>query len=112
MNITVSIIDAVSGHPAEGVEVSVVGQPAGELTGHLNGLTDPAGNFTYSSGAAQVSWSGQYILELNVDAYFASQGMMAGYKSVTIVVRVDSTRSNYRIGTFITPFAHATWSVR
>src|SRR5690348_15215105 len=58
VNITVSIIDGVSGHPAEGVEVSVVGRPDGELSRSLHGLTDPQGNFTYSPRTGRPSSSG------------------------------------------------------
>lgn len=112
MNISVNVIDGVSGHPAEGVEVAVIGRPAGESARRQQGLTDPKGNFTYSSGTAGLYSGGFYTLELAVDAYYASQGIMAGYKQVTIVVRVVNTQSDYWVGTLITPFAHATWSVQ
>jgi 5-hydroxyisourate hydrolase-like protein (transthyretin family) len=112
VNITVSVIDGVSGHPAEGVEVSVVGRPAGEPTRRLHGFTDLDGNFTYSSETPKISDGGCYVVELDVDAYYTSQGIMAGYKRVSIVVRIAGTESDYRVGTFITPFAHATWSLR
>jgi 5-hydroxyisourate hydrolase-like protein (transthyretin family) len=112
VNITVNVTDGVSGHPAEGVKVTVADRPAGELGRGLHGLTDPQGNFTYSPGAEGLPHGGCYSLELDVDAYFASLGILAGYKQVTIVVRVVSTQTEYRIGTLITPFAHASWSIR
>jgi hypothetical protein len=37
--------------------------------------------------------------------------MVADYNQVTILVRVVNTQTDYLIGTLITPFAHATWSV-
>lgn len=112
MNITVSVIDGVSGLPAEGVEVTLVGGPAAERAHRMHALTDAQGNFTYSPGAERVSNGGQYAVELDVDAYFASLGIVAGYKHVAILVRVANTEKEYRIGALITPFAHATWSVR
>jgi 5-hydroxyisourate hydrolase-like protein (transthyretin family) len=110
VNVTVTVIDGVSGQPADGVEVTVVGRLAGEEIRRLDGFTDSQGNFTYSSGAEQPSNGTDYTVELDVDAYFASLGIVAGYKQVTILVRVLSTQTDYRIGTLITPFAHATWS--
>lgn len=112
MNIIVTVIDGVSGHPAEGVEVTIVGRPAGEQRLRLRGLTDEEGNFIYSPVAERLSKGEYYTVELDVDAYFASLGMVAGYKQVTILVRVVNTQTNYKIGTLITPCSHATWSVR
>jgi 5-hydroxyisourate hydrolase-like protein (transthyretin family) len=110
VNITVTVIDGVSGHPAEGVEVTVIGRSIGEQS-RLDGLTDVRGNFTYSAESERLS-RGEYTVELDVDAYFASLGIVAGYKHVTILVRVVAAQADYRIGTLITPFAHTTWSVR
>ncbi|NKZ03745.1 hydroxyisourate hydrolase [Actinomadura latina] len=108
-----SVIDGVSGRPAEGVEVSVLGRPAGEPGRRLHGFTDPDGNFTYSSETPKIPGGGGcYDVELDVDAYYTSQGIVAGYKKVSIVVRIDGTEPDYRVGTFITPFTHATWSLR
>jgi 5-hydroxyisourate hydrolase-like protein (transthyretin family) len=112
VSITVTVIDGVSGRPAEGVVVTVVGQPAGGQILRLHGFTDAKGEFTCSPVADQQSNGECYIVELDVDAYFASLGMMAGYKQITISVRVFDTRADYRMGTLITPFAHATWSIR
>ena len=112
MNITVSVTDGVSGHPAEGVEVTVVGRPAGEPTLCLHGLTDRQGNFTYSPGTERLSQGEYYTVELDVNAYFASLGTVAGYKRVTVLVRVLNTQTDYRIGALITPFVHTIWSAR
>jgi 5-hydroxyisourate hydrolase-like protein (transthyretin family) len=112
VNITITVIDGVSGHPADGVEVAVVGRPIGEEVRCLEGRTDIQGNFTYSPESERLSKGEYYTVELDVDAYFASLGLVAGYKQVTILVRVLNTQSDYRIGTLITPFAHASWSAR
>ena len=112
MKITVTVIDGISGHPADGVEVTIVGRPAGEQTLRLRGLTDEEGNFIYSPVAVRLSKGEYYTVEVDVDAYFASFGMMAGYKQVTILVRVVNTQTDYRIGMLITPSSHVTWSVR
>jgi 5-hydroxyisourate hydrolase-like protein (transthyretin family) len=112
VNIALSVIDGVSGLPAEGVEVTVVGRPAGERSPRLRGLTDAQGNFTYSTGVERSPNGENYTVEIDVDAYFASLGIVAGYKQLSILVRVASTEREYRIGVLITPFAHATWSVQ
>lgn len=110
MNITITVIDGLSGHPADGVGVTVVGRLAGEAARRLNGFTDPRGKFTYAAGSEHPSDGTDYTVELDVDAYFASLGIVAGCKQVTIRVRVVSTQTDYRIGALITPFAHAAWS--
>lgn len=108
MNITVSVIDGVSGHPADGVEVSVANRLAVAQTGR----TDLQGNFTYSPEGERLTNGECYTVELAVDEYFASLGMLAGYKQVTILARVVNTHRDYRIGVLIAPFLHAAWSVR
>jgi 5-hydroxyisourate hydrolase-like protein (transthyretin family) len=112
VNIAVSVIDGVSGLPAEGVDVAVVGPPAGERSPRLRGVTDAQGCFSYSSGSVRIPNGEHYTVEIDVDSYFASLGIVAGYKQIAILVRVVSTEQEYRIGVLITPFAHATWSVR
>jgi 5-hydroxyisourate hydrolase-like protein (transthyretin family) len=112
VNITVTVIDGISGHPAEGIEVTVLGQPTGGQARRIHGLTDVQGNFMYSPDPEGISNGEHYTVELDVDAYFASLGIVAGYKQVTMLVRVVGMQTDYRIGTLITPFAHATWNVR
>ena len=112
MNITLTVIDGVSGRPADGVEVTVIGRFGGEQTHRMDGCTDLQGNITYSSGAERPSNGKDYTVELDVDAYFASRGIVAGYKQVTILVRIVDAHTDYRVGTLIMPFAHATWSMR
>ena len=112
MNITVTVIDGVSGRAANGVELTVVGELAGEQTSHTDGFTDTEGKFTYSPEKERLVRGEFYAMELNVDEYYASMGMMAGYTKVTILVRVMDMQANYRISTLITPFSHAIWSVR
>lgn len=112
MSISVTVIDGVSGRPAEGVEVTIVGRPTEEPTLRLHGLTDEEGNFTYRPGADRLSNGEYYTVQLDVDAYFASLGMVVAYKQVTIQVRVASGRLDFRLGALITPCSLATWSLR
>jgi len=112
LNISLSIIDGISGRPADDVRVTVVGRLAGEQIHRLDGHTDRQGNFMYPSGPERSGNGEDYMVEVDVDAYFASQGIVPGYKQVTIVVRVVNSLTNYRIGLLITPFAHTTWSTR
>ena len=112
MNITVTVIDGVSGHPAEGFGVTVAGRPAGEQPVRMHRLTDPRGNFTYSLRTEQLSRGARYTIELNVDPYFASLGTVPGYTQVTIVARILNTQADHHICALITPFMNAIWNVR
>jgi 5-hydroxyisourate hydrolase-like protein (transthyretin family) len=112
VNITVTVIDGVSGHPADGVMVAITGRLSGEQTSHAGGFTDTQGNFTHSPAADRLVRGESYAVALDVDEYYASLGLLTSYKQVTILVRIVNTQADYRIGMLITPFAHDTWGAR
>lgn len=112
MDIAINVVDGVSGRPAEGVDVSVVARSAGESRHCICGLTDAEGSFTYSPGTERLVNGERYTVELGVDSYFTSLGLMAGYKQIELLVRIVNAEKDCRIVTLITPFAHAIWTVR
>jgi len=112
VSITVTVIDGRSGFPAEGVVVTIVGRPGRDQAFQVHGLTDARGDFTCARTTELLVKGEYYSVELDVDAYFASLGIVAGYKQITILVRVIDAQADYRMGLFVTPFAHATWGIR
>lgn len=113
MRIDVSVVDGVYGRPAAGMEVSVMHDTVAAPSGRSTGLTDSDGNFTCAIAADEDLTDGQNCtVRLDVDAYFASFGIAAGYKQVTLTVRAIDCEHEHRIVTVITPFMYTTWHVR
>jgi 5-hydroxyisourate hydrolase-like protein (transthyretin family) len=112
MKITVSVFDGVYGRPAAGVEVSVLRKPAGEPSSRYAGLTDSRGDFTCTAAGEDLSNGQHCTVQLDVDAYFASLGMVAGYKQTSLEARILDSAHEHRIMAVITPFAHTTWLTR
>jgi hypothetical protein len=110
LKIIISVFDGVYGRPAAGVGVSVLCEPVGEPSVRSAGLTDSRGNFT---AKGEDMPHGQHCtVRLDVDAYFGSLGIVAGYKQTALVARIIDGEREHRIVTVITPFAHTTWHVR
>jgi len=112
VNVTVRVIDGTSGRPAEGVKAAVVNDPAGGPSTCIDGLTDAEGRFTCRPDADLRANSSLYSIELDVDAYFISMGIAAGYKQTAFLARLDRLETDYLFEVFITPFGHATWNVK
>lgn len=112
MKLIVSVFDGVYGRPAAGVDVSIHCEPIGEPPVRSAGLTDSLGNFTYAAANETNMHNGQHCtVWLDVDAYFASLGIVAGYKQTALVARITDAEREHRIMTVITPFTHTTWHV-
>lgn len=100
------------GRPAEGVRVSLVIRQVREPAIHVGGLTDSHGNFSYSSGAESLPHAENCGVLIEVDAYFTSLGIVAGYKQIALQARLANTYDEHQIVTIITPFSHVAASVR
>lgn len=112
MQIIVSVIDAVYGRPAAGVEVSVSLEPSGQDPGRSTGPTDALGNFSFSTGGDDLSGVQQCTLRLDVGSYYASLGIVAGCKEISMVARTLNAERETRIATVISPFSYTTWRLR
>ncbi len=112
MKVNVSVIDGMHGRPAEGVQVSLVIGQAGESVTRVGGLTGSRGNFRYSYEAESWAYGGNCGVVIDVDAYFTSLGIVAGYKQIALQVRLANTDGECHIVTIITPFAHLAASIR
>jgi 5-hydroxyisourate hydrolase-like protein (transthyretin family) len=112
VKIRVSVIDGVHGRPAEGVQVSLVISQVREPSIQVGGHTDSYGNFSYSSGAESPAYAENCGVLIEVDAYFASLGIMAGYKQIALQLRLANACGEHQIVTIITPYAHVAASIR
>ena len=108
MEIKVSVIDGMLGRPAEGVGVSLVIRQVTEPAIRVSGLTDSSGNFGYSAGAQSRNCN----VLIDVDTYFTSLGMVAGYQQMALEVRLAAAGSPCRIVAIIAPYVHVAASVQ
>jgi 5-hydroxyisourate hydrolase-like protein (transthyretin family) len=112
MKIIVSVFDGVYGRPAAGVEVSVLREPAAEPSSRYAGLTDAFGTFICPATSEDLSRGQHCTVRLNVDSYFASLGIVAGYKKAELEARIIDSVHEHRVMAVITPFTHTTWLTR
>lgn len=110
MNIAIKVMDGVLGRPAEGIAVSIASQSDGVHAELARGFTDSSGRFGFAPREAPVGEN--YRIELDVDRYYASLGIVASYKKATVVLRVPDPGADHQILTLVTPVGHAMWSSR
>lgn len=110
MNITVSVIDGVYGRPAEGVEVRIAFSSPGEPDMKSKGPTDFEGNFSYSADTESMVRSQTCGVQLDVDAYFTSLGIIAGWTQMTLLTRIIDSEHTHRVVAVITPFNLTAWT--
>jgi hypothetical protein len=93
------------------VQVTVVNAPADGPSTRTCRLTDADGNFTCRPDTELDANGKLYSIEIDVDAYFISMGIVPGYKQAAFLARIDQVETDYLLEAFITPFGLAIWSV-
>ncbi len=99
--LTTHILDAMSGAPAEAVEVVL--RSGGEVV--ASGLTDDDGRLAIGSEPLPL---GTYELTFATGAYFAAREVETFYPSVTIAFTVASDR-HHHVPLLLSPFAYSTY---
>jgi 5-hydroxyisourate hydrolase-like protein (transthyretin family) len=112
MNITVTVIDGMHGQPAEGIEVAIMSHLDGIPVEEVRGHTDRHGQVEYSNRHASRVVPSAYHVEIDIDAYYATLGIVSWQKKVITFFRVLDPEDAYRVSSFITPFAQAMSCVR
>jgi 5-hydroxyisourate hydrolase-like protein (transthyretin family) len=75
------------------------------------GRTDDGGHFTYTGGRPDLTDGETYYIEIDIDAYFATLGIISFHRKVIVSFRVlDSDEC--RIVSLITPSVQATCQIR
>ncbi|MFT4136807.1 hydroxyisourate hydrolase [Microbacterium sp.] len=99
--LTTHILDAMSGSPAEGVEVVL--RSGGEVV--ASGVTDDDGRLALGPESLPL---GSYEIGFATGAYFAARGVETFYPDVTIAFTVASDR-HYHVPLLLSPFAYSTY---
>jgi 5-hydroxyisourate hydrolase len=105
--ITTHVLDTSIGQPAVGVGVVLERQVSAGWTELGRGVTDADGrNRSLMSGDLS---AGVYRLTFATDAYFAAQGTAGFFPEVSIVFRIDESRSHYHVPLLLSPFGYSTY---
>ncbi|MEO3936989.1 hydroxyisourate hydrolase [Dermatophilaceae bacterium Soc4.6] len=98
------VLDASTGTPAAGVEVSLTGvdgTPLAAATTDANGRVPDLGPDTLAPG--------DYCVSFAIGAYFARQEQDCFYPVVEVHFTVRATESHYHIPLLASPFAYTTY---
>jgi 5-hydroxyisourate hydrolase len=103
-HVTTHVLDAGLGVPAAGIPVAL-GAPDGTII--ALGETDADGRVS-DLGPERLP-AGDYRLEFQTGAYFASSGRSTFYPRVTVEFIVADADSHYHVPLLLSPFAYSTY---
>ncbi|CAM3912379.1 hydroxyisourate hydrolase [Isoptericola cucumis] len=106
-HVTTHVLDAVSGRPAEGIDVALwrVSEESAERLAAAR--TDTDGRVR-DLGPEELA-PGTYRVTFATGAYFAARGVETFYPSVTIDFFVEAGRDHYHVPCLLSPFAYSTY---
>ena len=107
-NFTISVVDSTHGRPAEGMAFRLMRKAAGNWQEQMHGHTDERGEFPNVLPPVRAA-SGVHRVELDLDGYFASLGMVAFHPTLTVDFRVVDPTQHHRISVMITPYSHMSY---
>ncbi len=105
--VTTHVLDATSGRPAEGIEVTLerqVGSRWQEITG---GSTDADGRIGHF-GPEHLA-PGVYRVTFAVGPYFSARRQPAFYPEVAVQFRIDDPDAHYHVPQLLSPYAYSTY---
>lgn len=103
MSISTHVLDAVSGTPASGVEITLLDADYTELD---RGHTDDDGRISALGGELA---AGTYRLRFDTAAYFAAHGVRGFYPEVAIAFEIADPSSHHHVPLLLSPFAYSTY---
>jgi len=107
MTVSTHILDAVAGHPAAGVPVTLsAADPAGSWLPVESAATDADGRHRFAAATPP----GVYRLVFATAGYFAARDIAAFYPEVTITFTVsEGERGHYHVPLLLSPYAYSTY---
>jgi 5-hydroxyisourate hydrolase len=102
-HVSTHVLDAVTGHPAAGVPVTLSDANGSALA---DARTDEDGRVgdLYTG-----ELSGIYRLRFDTAAYFAEQGTPAFYPEIVIAFQIDDAAATYHVPVLLSPYAYSTY---
>jgi 5-hydroxyisourate hydrolase len=105
--VTTHVLDAVSGRPASGVEVTLEQQGAEGWQRVVAGTTDSDGRIS-DFGPVDLE-PGVYRVSFGTAAYFASLGQPTFYPEVIIPFNLTDRDAHYHVPLLLSPYAFSTY---
>ena len=105
--VTTHVLDAVSGRPAAGVEVTLDQQVTDGWHRVIAGTTDDDGRIS-NFGPVDLE-PGVYRVTFGTEAYFAGTGQQAFYPEVVIPFNLTDPDAHYHVPLLLSPYAFSTY---
>lgn len=105
MSLSTHVLDAMTGRPAEGVEVSLRSFDAGEWFSAGSAVTDADGRI----GDLGSPGPGRHRLTFATGAYFDAKGVASFYPEVVIVFEVVDAQAHHHVPLLLSPYAYSTY---
>lgn len=111
MSISVEVIDCMHGRPAEGIAVRLESQVGGAWGEPTRGVTDENGLLREWQPSLVVARR-IYRIELDIDRYYATLGIVPFLPRVTITFRVLDPAERHHLPISITPYSQSTYQAK
>ena len=102
-HLSTHVLDAVTGHPAAGVAITLTGPDGTELA---TAATDDDGRVADLCPDAA---AGVHRLRFDTAAYFAAAGRVGFYPEVVIAFEIDDTAGRYHVPLLLSPYSYSTY---
>ncbi len=103
-SVSTHVLDAVSGGPAAGVPIALIGANGAVLAA---GHTDADGrNGDLGQGLLD---AGVYRLRFDTAAYFAAIGISGFYPEIVIAFEITDDTAKYHVPLLLSPYAYSTY---
>ncbi|MCM3660610.1 hydroxyisourate hydrolase [Georgenia satyanarayanai] len=106
-HITTHVLDAVTGVPAAGVEVSLSRVEGDSITVLATGVTNQDGR-NRELGPQRLQ-PGVYRMRFATGEYFAARNLPTFYPAVNIDFTVEEGQDHYHVPCLLSPFAYSTY---
>ena len=104
MTLSTHVLDATSGRPAAGVQVTLEQATGTGWTPAGQGQTGPDGRLRLPGGEP-----GIYRITFGSGEYFRAHGATSFYPEVTITFQVTDADEHYHVPLLLSPFAYSTY---
>ena len=105
MSLSTHVLDATTGTPAAGVDVTVESRVGGDWQQTANGTTDADGRIRVIGAPG----AGVHRISFDTGGYFARAGIAAFYPEVTITFEIVDAAAQHHVPLLLSPYAFSTY---
>ena len=105
MSLSTHVLDATTGTPAAGVDVTVESRVGGDWQHTANGTTDADGRIREIGAPG----AGVHRISFDTGGHFARAGIAAFYPEVTITFEIVDAAAHHHVPLLLSPYAFSTY---